>query len=435
MATTSTEASTPEASTPEASTSEASATETECPYAPVDWPLSRRGDIVPAECARLREESPVARIRTLTGDDAWLVTSYALSRQVLEDKRFSLRDTALPGVPRQYALTIPPEVVNTMGNVNSAGLHQEVLRAFGPRSGPASAEWMRQRAHELVDAMAEEGAPVDLRRRFAEPYSAALICEVLGLPHEEGLRLMSGLDLGFLTSPVAFEGCTANWDKDFAFVLRHVRAARAEQRGLIRRLCDLRDDPERDGADLTDEMLAATVTSLFGAGVMSTYVFLLHAALTLMRHPEEMEQLRRRPEAMPYAVEELMRCTLSIGDGLPRIARCDVRVGDVLVRAGELVLVCVEGANHDPEHFAEPERFDLDRFGPGSSSDPHLSFGAGQHFCPASAISRVHAAEALAVLLERLPGLRLALPVDQLVWRTGNIKRVPERLPVLWDAG
>ncbi|MEV5281603.1 cytochrome P450 [Streptomyces sp. NPDC052811] len=396
-------------------------------YASVEWPLSRRGDVVPAECARLREETPLARIRTLTGDDAWLVTSYALARQVLEDERLSLRDTAAADVPRQYALTIPPEIVNTMGNVNSAGLHQEVLGAFGPRSGPASPEWMTARAHELIDAMVEEGPPVDLRQRFAEPYAAALVCQVLGLPYEDGLRLMSGLDLGFVTSPVVYEGCTANWDKDYAFVLRHVRADRAAQRGLIRRLCELRDDPERDGADLTDEMIAATVTSLFGAGAMSTYVFLLHAVLTLIRHPKAMDHLRERPEAMPRAVDELLRSTLSIGDGLPRIARADVQLGEVLVRAGELVLVCVEGANFDPEQFPDAERFDLDR-----SPNAHLSFGAGRHFCPASTISRVHATQALTALLERLPRLRLALPVDQLVWRTGNIKRVPERLPVLW---
>ncbi|MDT0438207.1 MULTISPECIES: cytochrome P450 [Streptomyces] len=406
---------------------------TKCPYpageyAPVAWPLSRRGDVVPAECGQLRAASPIARVKTLTGDDAWLVTSHALARQVLDDgTHFSLRETAAEGRPRQYALTIPPEAVNTMGNVNSAGLHQEVLRAFGPRSGPASAEWMRERAHELIDGMVAEGAPVDLRQRFAEPYAAVMVSEVLGLPHEDGCRLMAGLDLGFVTSPEAFDGCTANWDKDFAYVLRRVRGDHASRRGLIRRLCELRDDPDRDGADLTDEMIAAVVTSLFGAGAMSTYVFLLHAVLTLVRHPEAMERLRARPELMPRAVEELMRCTLSIGDGLPRIALADVRVGEVDVRAGELVLVCVEGANFDPEAFEDPERFDIDR-----SPNPHLSFGSGPHFCPASAISRVHAGEALTALLDRLPKLRLALPADQLVWRTGNIKRVPERLHVLW---
>ncbi|MFG2111286.1 cytochrome P450 [Streptomyces sp. NPDC048718] len=399
------------------------------PTDPVEWPPAGHGEALAAECARLRAECPVARVRTPTGDEAWLVTGYALAKQVLEDERFSLRDAAKPGVPRPYALTIPPEIVNAMGTMNNAGLHEEVLRAFGPRSGPVSARWLRERAHGLVDAMVEEGAPVDLRARFAEPYSAALICEILGLPYEEGLRLMSGLDLGFLTSPVVPEGSAANWGKDFAFVLRHVRAPREEQRGLIRTLCELRDETERAraGAGLSDELLAATVTTLFMAGVMSTYVFLLHATLTLIRHPRAVEHLREQPEKVPLAVEELMRVTLPIGEGLPRIARTDVRVGDVLVREGELVLVCVEGANFDPAQFTDPERFDLDR-----APNPHLSFGAGRHFCPASALSRVHASEALGVLIERLPGLRLALPAGQAELTKGGGKRVPERVPVLW---
>ncbi|WP_327232583.1 hypothetical protein OG349_00175 [Streptomyces sp. NBC_01317] len=149
-----------------------------------------------------------------------------------------------------------------MGNVNSAGLHQEVLRAFGPRPGPASAQWMRARVHELIDSVVEEGPPVDLRTRFAEPYSAGMVCEVLGLPHEH------------------------------------------------RQL---------------------------GQGAMSTCVFLLHAVLTLVQHPETMQRLREQPDLMPRAVEELMGGTLSIGDGLPRIALADVQVGDVHVRAGATV--------------------------------------------------------------------------------------------------
>lgn len=65
----------------------------------LDFPLSRRGDVLPQECAWLREKAPVARVRTLTGDPAWLVSSYALAKQVLEDERFSLKDTANAGVP------------------------------------------------------------------------------------------------------------------------------------------------------------------------------------------------------------------------------------------------------------------------------------------------------------------------------------------------
>ncbi len=134
----------------------------------LDFPLSRRGDVLPEECARLREKAPVARVRTLTGDQAWLVSSYALAKQVLEDERFSLKDTANAGVPRQYALTIPPEVVNNMGNINSAGLRNAVMKALNPRQKGLQ-DWLRATAGELVDQLLAEGGPADLRAGSPTP--------------------------------------------------------------------------------------------------------------------------------------------------------------------------------------------------------------------------------------------------------------------------
>ncbi|MER6398876.1 hypothetical protein ABT263_22910 [Kitasatospora sp. NPDC001603] len=71
---------------------------------------------------------------------------------------------------------------------------------------------------------------------------------------------------------------------------------------------------------------------------------------------------------------------------------------------------------------------DLDR----ANAADHLSFGGGSHYCPATALGRVHARIALETLLDRLPDLELAVPAAQLVWRTGFMKRTPERLPVMW---
>ncbi|MEU9180289.1 cytochrome P450 [Streptomyces sp. NPDC048550] len=88
----------------------------------------------------------------------------------------------------------------------------------------------------------------------------------------------------------------------------------------------------------------------------------------------------------------------------------------------------LEGAHFDPEAFENPGELDLERESPNA----HLAFGAGRHFCPASALGRTHAEIALGVLVERLPGLRLAVSAENLVWRTGFIKRLPERLPVAW---
>ncbi|MCX4690889.1 cytochrome P450 [Streptomyces sp. NBC_01408] len=396
----------------------------------LDFPLSRRGDVLPEECGWLREKAPVAKVRTLTGDPAWLVSSYALAKQVLEDERFSLKDTANAGVPRQYALTIPPEVVNNMGNINSAGLRNAVMKALNPRQKGLQ-DRLRAIAGELVDQIVAEGGPADLRAGFADPFSAAMHCQVLGVPFEDWRRLMSGLDVAFMTAPEPFADSALNWYKDVGYFVEQLNvqlALPAEERtGLLGKFAELKEaDPE--SAHLTDDMFATVAVSLFGAGAVSTSAFLTLAVLALLQRPELIGYLREHPERMGMAVDELLRWNLSVGDGLPRIALADVQVGDVLVKEGELVLVLLEGANFDPEAFENPDVLDLERESPNAN----LAFGAGRHFCPASALGRAHAEIALEVLVERLPELRLAVPAENLVWRTGFIKRLPERLPVAW---
>ncbi|MGW7209381.1 cytochrome P450 [Streptomyces sp. NPDC054837] len=269
-----------------------------------------------------------------------------------------------------------------MGNITGAGLRKAVLKALNPKS-PGLVEWMRSYAGRLIDALAREGAPADLRGGFADPYSAGMHCRLLGIPQQDTPSLMA-------------------------------------------ELAALRTDPNY--AHLTDEMLATVGVTMFGAGVVSTAGFLTMALLTLIQHPGLQAELVADPGRIPAAVEELLRINLSIGDGLPRPALEDVVLGDVKVAAGDLVLVLVEGANFDPAAFPDPHTVDLDR----ANSAAHLSFGGGRHYCPATALGRRHAEIALTVLLERMPRLSLAVPVEQLVWRTGFMKRIPERLPVMW---
>ncbi|MEY9993110.1 mycocyclosin synthase [Streptomyces sp. V4I8] len=389
----------------------------------IDFPFSWRGDQLPSEVEELRTTTPVRRVRTIAGDEAWLVSSYDLCKQVLEDPRFSLKETSAPGVPRQYALTIPPEVVNNMGNITGAGLRKAVLKALNPKS-PGLAEWMRSYAAELVDGLIREGAPADLRGGFADPYSAGMHCRILGIPPQDAPRLMRSLDIAFMNSACPVTGARLNWDRDIAYMTK--RLDDPATTGLMAELAALRADP--DYGHLTDEMLATVGVTMFGAGVISTAGFLTMALVSLIQHPDLHARLLADRTLVPAAVDELLRVNLSIGDGLPRLATEDVRLGEVEVKAGELVLVLVEGANFDPSAFPDPQTVDLAR----ENATAHLSFGGGRHYCPATALGRKHAEIALETLLERMPGLRLAVPIEQLVWRTGFMKRIPERLPIMW---
>ncbi|MFG2333707.1 cytochrome P450 [Streptomyces sp. NPDC048604] len=390
------------------------------PAFPFDWDGTR----LPAEVEALRAE-PVRKVRTIAGAEAWLVSSYELCRQVLEDPRFSLKDTSAPGAPRQYALTIPPHVVNNMGNITGAGLRKAVMKAINPKA-PGLEEWLRARAGQLLDALVDEGAPGELRGGFADPYSAGLHCRMLGIPEEDGPRLLRSLDVAFMNAPREIEAARLNWDRDIAYMTE--RLDDPATGGLMAELAALRDDPEY--AHLTDEMLATVGVTLFGAGVISTAGFLTMALVSVLTRADVREALTAGGggRGVAGAMDELLRVNLSIGDGLPRLALEDVRLGGTDVRAGELVLVLVEAANHDPEHFPEPHAFRPER----ENAADHLSFGGGRHYCPATALGKRHAELALETVLERLPGLRLAVPVEQLVWRTNFMKRLPERLPVAW---
>ncbi|WP_406860535.1 cytochrome P450 [Streptomyces sp. HUAS MG47] len=390
------------------------------PAFPFDW----NGTRLPAELDALRAE-PVRKVRTIAGAEAWLVSSYELCRRVLEDPRFSLKDTSAPGAPRQYALTIPPHVVNNMGNITGAGLRKAVMKAINPKA-PGLEEWLRERAGQLLDVLVAEGAPGDLRSGFADPYSSGLHCRMLGIPEEDGPRLLRSLDVAFMNAPRAIEAAGLHWDRDIAYMTE--RLDDPATGGLMAELAALRDDP--DYAHLTDEMLATVGVTLFGAGVISTAGFLTMALVSVLTREDVREALTAGGggRGVAGAMDELLRVNLSIGDGLPRLATEDVTLGGVDVRAGELVLVLVEAANHDPAHFSDPLAFRPER----ENAADHLSFGGGRHYCPATALGKRHAELALETVLERLPGLRLAVPVEQLVWRTNFMKRLPERLPVAW---
>lgn len=266
--------------------------------------------------------------------------------------------------------------------------------------------------------------PADLRRDFTVPYSTGLHCHILGIPQSDGPDLYRSLHVAFMNSPRTIPAAGINWDRDMGHMVDRLNDPATT--GLMAELAALRDDP--DYAHLTDEMLATVGVTMFGAGVISVMGFLTMALVSLIQHPELKDRLIADPALIPAAVDELLRINLSIADGLPRIATETMQLGDVTVQKGELVLVLVEAANHDPAEFEDPHTVRLDRPNPNA----HLSFGGGGHYCPATALGKRHAQIAVEVLLERLPGLDLAVPIEQLVWRTGFMKRIPERMPVLW---
>ncbi|WP_344561222.1 cytochrome P450 [Streptomyces axinellae] len=127
---------------------------------------------------------------------------------------------------------------------------------------------------------------------------------------------------------------------------------------------------------------------------------------------------------MEDAVEELLRCNQSIGDGLPRVVTRDTGLGGTAVAEGDLVLV--EGADHDPAVFPGPHEMHLIR-----RTGPHFALGVGRHYFSATFLACTHAAVAPSAVLDQTADLRRPSPPEEISWRPGWGKRTAERLPAL----
>lgn len=151
-----------------------------------------------------------------------------------------------------------------------------------------------------------------------------------------------------------------------------------------------------------DELLANCALLLI-AGHETTTHFIGNATLALLRHPHAADQLRRRPDLMPAAVDELLRYDAPVQLMLRR-ARHDLELAGRTVSEGQTVLLVCGAANRDPAVFPDPHVLDFERSGSGGR---HMAFGHGPHFCLGAALARLEGAIVLEALLTRLPGLRL----------------------------
>jgi cytochrome P450 len=114
-------------------------------------------------------------------------------------------------------------------------------------------------------------------------------------------------------------------------------------------------------------------------------------------------------------------------DGIMRYARTDLEVCGVTVRAGELVLLNIGAANHDEAVFADPDRFDISR-----QTLSHLTFGHGSHYCIGAPLARVELQAVFTQLLQRFPGMRLAVPEEELALKRDEVIGGLAQLPVTW---
>jgi cytochrome P450 len=263
----------------------------------------------------------------------------------------------------------------------------------------------------------------DLVRDLTFPFPVAVIAEMIGLP-EEAHAAFHRLAVELIS--VAFDPA------------RGIAASRTLREMFLSLLAERRVRPredlaselahaELDGERLDDEAIVSFLRLLAPAGAETTYRSSSNLLFGLLRHPEQLEALRRDHTLIPQAIEEGLRweCPLTF---ILRTARYDARVRGVPIPQGATVGVNLAAANRDETRWPQPDRFDV--FRPPRA---HAAFAFGPHTCLGKHLARVETRVVVETLLDALPGLRLD-PACEDVQVTGYTFRSPLALPVLFDA-
>ena len=153
---------------------------------------------------------------------------------------------------------------------------------------------------------------------------------------------------------------------------------------------------------LTEDEIVANVALTFFGGIETTSAMLSNTIWALLSHPEQLEAVKTDPTLLPGAIEESLRWQAPVQSAM-RFPTRDVELHGTPISAGEKIYCMLGAANRDPQHFSEPDRFDIRR----ANAAQHLSFAHGPHFCFGAGMARLEAAIGLETLFEHYPNLHL----------------------------
>ena len=281
--------------------------------------------------------------------------------------------------------------------------------------------YLRRKVGELIDSVAGRGE-CDIVRDIATPLPMYMIGTLMGLPEADHGQLLHWSDL-FAAGDDAVRDdvvqAVVEWND---YILAH--AATVRDRGntdLISLMCDA----ERDGKRLNDtDLMFESMLVLVGGDETTRHV--ISAGMdALLRHPDQLELVRRDPSLIPSAVEEMLRWATPVKN-MNRTATRDVELCGQQIRDGDRMLLLYPSANRDEAVFDDPQRFDVRR-----DPNPHVAFGAyGRHHCLGAPLARLELRVLFEELLARFDDIELADPEATPPQRRGNFVVGIEELPV-----
>src|SRR5271156_5726829 len=375
----------------------------------------------PPEFADWRNEGGLQRA-VWNGQQVWSVSRYQDIRAALVDPRLSA-DT-LPNIIRPSSEESTPVIFARIDDPEHHRLRRMMTSQFTFRRTEA----MRPQIQDLVDhylnKMIDAGPPADIVCDFALPVPSLVIALLLGVPPEDLELFQHNTSLGLDVNSTEEQRVQA-FAEMYGYIQELVaRKARETGDDLISRLIT---DYVATG-QLDHNTVAVNAVIMMQAGHETTANMISLGTVALLEHPDTFKRLGQTDDAtvIAHAVEELMRYLSIVHAQVDRIAIEDLTIGGQLIRAGEKVLMNLPAGNWDAEFADSPEKLDIQRNARG-----HLAFGYGAHQCIGANLARVEMQVAFATLAHRLPGLQLAVPLDELQFKEADIYGMKE-LPVTW---
>ncbi len=286
-------------------------------------------------------------------------------------------------------------------------------------------EKIKQIANDLLDEIELKGT-LNLIEDYARPLPIFVIGEVLGVPREdrEKFREWADLILESQTSDTKILNKEKKLSEFMTYLQKLIELKRIQpENDLISHLMS----KENEERKLSSRELYSMITLVMLAGYKPTVHLITNTVLALLENPEQLEKLITNPDLIDSTIEEGLRYYPAAETTTPRWAVEPFEIHGQKIKVGDQITISIASANRDETVFENPEVFDITR-----ENNKHISFGMGSHACLGPILARLEGKIGIAILLNRMPTIKLKGKREDLKWQPSYALRYLKELPLTY---